>query len=169
MGKIRSLSPSTGSLHDQCDQIWRNFPTLAKKFTFLGLFRIWNFLVNFYALGKILLLWGIFLKNNQAIWSSWPCCVIKTLTLQGETREQRIVQYHEEPGNPPVLALREGSILEVRLESAKLIGPFKARLFVPGKEAQEFDSGTDFGFLLKWKSVFVFLHMILRWRNFVLM
>lgn len=50
---------------------------------------------------------------------------------------------------PPVLALREGSILEVSQDSAKLIGGFHARLFLPGKETQEFEPGTDFGFLFK--------------------
>jgi hypothetical protein len=48
-----------------------------------------------------------------------------------------------------VLALREGSILKVEGDSAKLIGPFKARLFVPGKEPVEHEPDADFSFLLK--------------------
>merc|ERR1719204_805451 len=70
-------------------------------------------------------------------------------THKGETREQRIVQYHEEEDCQPVLALREGSILHVEGDSdAKLIGSFDARLFVKGKPPQEYKTGTNFGFLL---------------------
>ena len=71
-------------------------------------------------------------------------------THKGETREQRIRQYHEEPETPPVLALREGSLLHVEgNDMAILRGSFQARLFVPGDEPKEYESGTNFGFLLK--------------------
>jgi len=70
-------------------------------------------------------------------------------THAGETREQRIIQFHEEEGSPPVLALREGSILHVEGDKdAKLVGSFDARLFVKGKEPKEYKPGTNFGFLL---------------------
>ena len=74
-------------------------------------------------------------------------------THKGETREQRIKQYHEYPEHPPVLALREGSLLHVQGEdSAVLKGTFSARLFLPGgQEPKEYATGTDFGFLLKLK------------------
>ena len=73
-------------------------------------------------------------------------------THKGETREQRIRQYHEESETPPVLALREGSILHVEgNDTAVLKGTFNARLFMPGKEPQEFKSGTNFSNLLNWK------------------
>ena len=39
----------------------------------------------------------------------------------------RILQYHEMPGTPAVLALREGSILRVVGDRAELVGTFHAR------------------------------------------
>jgi len=69
-------------------------------------------------------------------------------THKGETREQRILQYHEIPDRPPVLALREGSILKVTGDTAKLLGKFNARLFLAGKSPQEYPPDQDFTFLL---------------------
>jgi len=69
-------------------------------------------------------------------------------THKGETREQRIQQYHEVPGAPPVLALREGSILKVEGGKATLLGTFPARLFVAGEETRELEAGLDCSFLL---------------------
>jgi len=68
-------------------------------------------------------------------------------THKGETREQRINQYHEIPGTPPVLAMREGSILRVVGTKAELLGTFHARLFESGKETAEHPPGHDFSFL----------------------
>ena len=51
-------------------------------------------------------------------------------THKGETRGQRINQFHEIPGTPPVLALREGSILRVTGHKAELLGTFHARYTV---------------------------------------
>ena len=53
-------------------------------------------------------------------------------THKGETREQRLLQYHEIPGSPPVLALREGSILRVVGDKAELVGKFHARYHLSG-------------------------------------
>lgn len=70
-------------------------------------------------------------------------------THKGETREQRIMQYHEVADTPPVLALREGSILHVDGDKdANLLGTFKARLFVKNKSPKECAPDTNFGYLL---------------------
>ncbi|KAM5151549.1 alpha-aspartyl dipeptidase isoform 2-T3 [Mantella aurantiaca] len=66
----------------------------------------------------------------------------------GETREQRISQYHEEPDTPSVLALREGCMLVVEGNKATLLGITKARLFLRGKIPTEHEPGQDFSFLL---------------------
>lgn len=47
---------------------------------------------------------------------------------KGETREQRIMEFHEF-NDSPVLGLREGSALLVDENEASLVGTFNARLF----------------------------------------
>lgn len=66
----------------------------------------------------------------------------------GETREQRIRQFHEEPDTASVLGLREGSMLLVDGDRATLMGTTRARLFTRAGPQVEYDPGSDLSFLL---------------------
>ncbi|TRY70522.1 hypothetical protein TCAL_10667 [Tigriopus californicus] len=70
-------------------------------------------------------------------------------THKGETREERIRQYQQVPGVPPVVALREGSLLEVTGDHAILKGQLEALLFRGDAEPRSYPTGTDFGFLFQ--------------------
>jgi dipeptidase E len=61
-------------------------------------------------------------------------------THKGETREERIRQFHEENATP-VLGLREGTMLRVEEETVTLIGITTARLFRQGREPVEVEAG----------------------------
>ena len=63
-------------------------------------------------------------------------------THKGETREQRITEFHEE-NEFPVLGIREGSWLEVRGAECHLRGLRSARLFTPGVPPVEIDVNTN--------------------------
>ena len=69
-------------------------------------------------------------------------------THKGETREERINEFHH-LNNNPVLGLREGSALLVDGEKAVLVGHTPARLFKRGEQPQEFPVDTDFSFLFQ--------------------
>ncbi|MBL8727638.1 MAG: dipeptidase PepE [Planctomycetes bacterium] len=66
----------------------------------------------------------------------------------GETREERIRQFHEEHGTP-VLGLREGCMLRVEGERMALRGSTAARLFRRGMAAEEFTPPCEMSFLLQ--------------------
>ena len=68
-------------------------------------------------------------------------------THKGETREQRIAEFHEENATP-VLGLREGSMLEVDGARASLEGVAGARLFRRGRAPEELRPGADLSALL---------------------
>ena len=65
---------------------------------------------------------------------------------QGETRETRIAEFHTY-NDHIVVGLREGSWIEVSKEQMLLRGSLSARIFKPGIEAYEMESGQDLGFL----------------------
>ncbi len=69
-------------------------------------------------------------------------------THQGETREQRIMEFHEE-NDYPVVGLREGTMLRVEGHSVQLKGLYAARIFRKGQTPTEFSPGSRLDFLLK--------------------
>jgi dipeptidase E len=64
-----------------------------------------------------------------------------TSTHKGETREQRLMEFHEE-NETPVVGLREGTMLSVKDGKTTLIGLAKARIFRRGRDPVEVDPGT---------------------------
>lgn len=62
-------------------------------------------------------------------------------THKGETREDRIREFHEE-NETPVVGLREGSMLRVEHGVATLIGEKTARIFRRGREPYELAAGS---------------------------
>jgi dipeptidase E len=69
-------------------------------------------------------------------------------THMGETREQRIAEFHEE--NPqPVVGLREGAWLVVEGSTIRLQGSTGARLFRRGELPAEYPTGSRLDFLVR--------------------
>ncbi len=68
-------------------------------------------------------------------------------THMGETREQRIAEFHEE-NMPPVVGLREGAWLEIEAGAVRLQGMRGARVFQRGEGPQEFLPGSRLDFLM---------------------
>jgi dipeptidase E len=66
----------------------------------------------------------------------------------GETREDRIRQFHEEHSTP-VLGLREGCMLRIEGDKMELRGSTNARLLQRGKPPEEFAPPCDLSFLVR--------------------
>lgn len=66
---------------------------------------------------------------------------------QGETREERILEFIEANPGVHVIGLREGSILRVEGSDIKLLGNKTARVFIKGREAREFGPSDSLVFL----------------------
>jgi dipeptidase E len=62
-------------------------------------------------------------------------------THMGETREERIRQFHEE-NSTPVVGLREGTMLRIERDSVRLRGVAPARIFRHGQDPLEVPPGT---------------------------
>jgi|SRR6185295_15308424 len=69
-------------------------------------------------------------------------------THMGETREERLLQFHEE-NDAPVLGLREGAWVRVDGGHATLGGTHGARLFLRGRDPVEVAPGEDLDDLLR--------------------
>jgi dipeptidase E len=67
---------------------------------------------------------------------------------QGETREQRLREFHEE-NLAPVVAIREGSWLEVTANSCRLAGERGGILFRPSHGPMAIDKGTELDQLIE--------------------
>ncbi len=70
-----------------------------------------------------------------------------TSTHQGETREERIAQFHEE-NDTPVVGLREAAILRIDGNEVRLRGTAGARIFLKGEPPFEGSPGDRLDFLL---------------------
>lgn len=68
-------------------------------------------------------------------------------THMGETREERIIQFHEE-NSTPVVGLREGAMLRVEEGSTELKGATGARIFRRGHEPVETEPGAKLDHLI---------------------
>lgn len=68
-------------------------------------------------------------------------------THMGETREERLLQFHEE-NDTPVLAIREGCVLQILDKSMQLLGTTAARLFRQCQPPTEYSPPCDLSFLL---------------------
>jgi dipeptidase E len=68
-------------------------------------------------------------------------------THMGETREQRIAEFHEE-NDAAVVGLREGTWLQVEGQILNLQGAAGARIFIKGQTPSEHPAGSRLDFLI---------------------
>ena len=68
-------------------------------------------------------------------------------THQGETREERIAQFHEE-NDPPVVGLREAAMVRIEENEVRLRGDAGARIFLKGELPFEARPGERLDFLM---------------------
>ena len=66
----------------------------------------------------------------------------------GETREQRIVEFIEMNPEIYVVGLREGTMLNIKNRSVRLVGPRNARIFKKGTTPAEIGDNDDLSWLL---------------------
>jgi dipeptidase E len=64
----------------------------------------------------------------------------------GETREQRIREFHEE-NDAPVVAIREGSLLRIEDSKVTLIGETGGRVFFKDRDPMDCPAGADLSYL----------------------
>ncbi|HEU5182565.1 MAG TPA: dipeptidase PepE [Candidatus Polarisedimenticolia bacterium] len=69
-------------------------------------------------------------------------------THMGETREERIREFHE-MNSPPVVGLREAAILRIEGSSMTLKGTAGARIFMKDQPPREISPGSALDFLLQ--------------------
>jgi dipeptidase E len=67
----------------------------------------------------------------------------------GETRAERLLEFIAANPGVRVVGLREGSILKIEGSSLELLGERTARVFVSGREPEEFVPGPSLQFLLR--------------------
>ena len=67
---------------------------------------------------------------------------------QGETREERLLEFVEVNRGVYAVGLREGSMLRVEGQTVRLIGGQSVRIFVHGTEAKEYGPAASLQFLL---------------------
>ena len=67
---------------------------------------------------------------------------------QGETREQRILEFVEVNPDVVVAGLREGSMLRVEDSTVDLVGDKALRIFKKGQDAAEYQPGDSLDFLV---------------------
>lgn len=69
--------------------------------------------------------------------------------FNGETRQQRLMEYLEVNQNIYVVGLHEGTLLKLEQNTIKLVGDKPIKVFKFGNEIKDYDSSANLDFLLK--------------------